>query len=165
MNEIRNITTGEVLAPDDLHPVRREGEADRAQIAEKLMAIAEDARKFSYSPYSQYSVGAALLCMDGKIYTGTNVETAAFTGVCAERNAVFKAISEGRTKFAAIAVAGGIHDHKSQFCSPCGVCRQVLSEFVNPDEFIIVFRTEDGEVNSVPFGAMLPFSFGPQNIK
>ena len=164
MNELRKINSSEVKVQEDLHPIKWEKGNDTAQIAEKLMEIAENARAFSYSPYSKYSVGAALLCMDGKIYTGTNVETAALTGVCAERNALFKAISEGRKSFAAIAVSGGPAGAKAAFCSPCGVCRQVLSEFVNPDEFIIIFRTEDGEVNSLPFDAMLPFSFGPQNI-
>ena len=93
-----------------------------------LYEFARKAREFSYSPYSGYSVGAALLCSDGEIYTGCNIENAAFSPtVCAERVAFFKALSEGKRNFKAIAVAGG--KSQCEFCTPCGVCRQVMAEY------------------------------------
>ncbi len=165
MDELSRYSAGTVLNPDDLHPVIRDKDVETAKIAEKLMKIADEARKFSYSPYSKFSVGAALLCMDGTIYTGCNIETAAFTGVCAERNAVFKAISDGRKSFAAIAISGGKHEKESGYCSPCGVCRQVLSEFVNPFEFMVIFRGVTGDVKAVSFNEVLPYSFGPESLE
>ena len=160
MDEIKTSATTELIKPE-LELAKRGIGAD---IAEKLMEIAEEARKFSYSPYSQYSVGAALLSMDGVIYTGVNVETAAMTGICAERNALFKAVSEGQHRFLAMAVAGGKHDYASRSCNPCGVCRQVLSEFVNED-FIIVVNDDEGNVKMLRFGDLLPYAFGPSNLK
>ena len=95
-----------------------------------LFSQASDARANSYSPYSGYSVGAALLCSDGTVYTGCNIENAAYTPtVCAERTAFFKAVSSGERDFCAIAVAGG--KDGVEFCTPCGVCRQVMAEFCN----------------------------------
>ena len=164
MHEISKYTDGTVLNPEELHPVVRDKDVETAKIAQKLMKIADEARKFSYSPYSKFSVGAALLCMDGTIYTGCNVETAAFTGGCAERNAVFKAISDGRRSFAAIAISGGKADKESTYCSPCGVCRQVLSEFVNPFEFMVIFRGITGDVKAISFNEILPYSFGPDSL-
>ncbi len=109
----------------------------------------------SYSPYSKFSVGAALLCKSGKIYTGCNIENAAFTPtVCAERTAFFKAISEGERQFTAIAVIGSA----DTLCMPCGVCRQVISEFCDSD-FKIICAAKNGEYKEYTLGELLPFSF------
>lgn len=132
--------------------------SDIPQFAEKLLEIAKEARQFSYSPYSNYSVGAAVLCSDGSIYTGCNVETMAFTGICAERNAMFKAISEGKKEFLAVAVAGGKHGEENSTCTPCGVCRQVMTEFTGGNDIVIIYEA-GGEIQSTPLSEMLPYSF------
>ena len=110
---------------------------------QNLIRIAADARKFSYAPYSHFAVGAALLVADAKIFTGCNIENAAFTpGNCAERTAIFKAVSEGCREFSAIAIVGGKLDEdalaQAVYTAPCGVCRQVLREFVNPSAFAVI---------------------------
>lgn len=126
----------------------------------ELLALASEARKRSYSPYSGYSVGAALLCADGKVYTGCNIENATYTPtVCAERTAVFKAVSEGNRAFSAIAIVGGRREEPDGFAPPCGVCRQVLSEFCDGKTFRVILT--DGEtVTSRPLAELLPLSFG-----
>ncbi|MBO4373949.1 MAG: cytidine deaminase [Lachnospiraceae bacterium] len=133
----------------------------------ELLEIAAEARKASYSPYSGYSVGAALLAKSGNVYTGCNVENAAFTpGNCAERTAVFKAVSSGEREFEAIAIAGGKSgtDPKDA-CWPCGVCRQVLNEFVDAKNFRVITNSPSGEPAVRSFGELLPFAFGPNNLK
>lgn len=130
------------------------------KINEKMLVeAAEEARLASYSPYSHFSVGAALLCSDGKIYLGCNIENASFTPTCcAERVAIFKAVSEGRRDFAAIAIVGAHHGKPSETCYPCGVCRQVLSEFCSHD-MPVIMRGANGEPVSVSLGELLPYSF------
>ena len=119
----------------------------------ELLALAEQARKSAYAPYSNFFVGAALLCSDGSTYTGCNVENASFSHTCcAERVAIFKAISEGKRQFDAIAIVGGKDDCTSA-CYPCGACRQVMSEFCS-DDFKII--TTEGECT---LGELLPKSF------
>ena len=131
----------------------------------ELIRLAADARKLAYAPYSNFSVGAALLTDDG-IVTGCNVENAAFgPGNCAERTAVFKAISEGKNKFKAIAViAGKVGEEPSDYTSPCGVCRQVLREFVVPDEFQIIMAKSEMDYRIITLEELLPMSFGPENL-
>lgn len=125
---------------------------------EKLMDCAVEARKNSYSPYSGFSVGAALLCDDGTIVTGCNIENAAYgPSNCAERTAVFKAVSEGKKKFRAIAIAGG--KDKVEVCYPCGVCRQVLVEFCDPETFKIVCGIPGKELEILKLKELLPKSF------
>ncbi len=125
---------------------------------EALMQKAEEARLHSYSPYSGFKVGAALLCSDGTVYTGCNIENSSFTPtVCAERTAFFKAIYDGRRDFTAIAIVGGKEDTKKP-CPPCGVCRQVMSEFCSPD-FMIYFPDGSGGITKEPLSAILPHSF------
>ena len=120
----------------------------------KLMAMAKEAKMRSYSPYSSFSVGAALLCDSGKIYCGCNVENASYTPTCcAERVAIFSAIVEGERNFSAIAIAAD-----SAPCMPCGVCRQVMSEFCDPD-FEIVFEEKTGEIKFLTFKELLPYGF------
>lgn len=130
----------------------------------ELVKKAYEAQKFSYSPYSGFQVGAALLTKSGKVYTGCNIENAAFSPTnCAERTAVFKAVSEGETSFEAIAVVGNKKDapkEEWEFCTPCGVCRQVLLEFVDPQEFeVIVGKGE--EIRKFTLSQLLPESFSP----
>ena len=130
----------------------------------ELMRLAEDARAYSYTPYSHFAVGAALLTKSGKVYTGCNIENASYTPtVCAERTAVFEAVSEGEKEFAAIAIIGGPAGEKGRFCAPCGVCRQVLREFCELD-FRILLGSVD-KVQAYTLGELLPTSFGPLDLK
>jgi len=124
----------------------------------KLCAIATEQMKNSYSPYSFFTVGAALLCDDGSVYTGCNIENSAFTPtVCAERTAFFKAVSEGKRNFKKIAIAGGKNATVTKACAPCGVCRQVMSEFCSKD-FEILLVTPNGFEKHTLF-KLLPLSF------
>ncbi|MDE7406141.1 MAG: cytidine deaminase [Clostridiales bacterium] len=128
-----------------------------------LMEKACEARKMSYSPYSRFCVGAALLCKNGKVYTGCNVENAAYSATnCAERTAIFKAVSEGEREFEAIAIIGGKAGEDGGFCAPCGVCRQVIAEFCDKD-FKIVLGTADS-VNVYTLGELLPLSFTKDSL-
>ena len=128
-----------------------------------LVALAEEARKKSYSPYSRFCVGAALLCKDGKVYTGCNIENAAYTPTnCAERTAIFKAVSEGETEFEAIAIVGGREGETSPLCAPCGVCRQVIAEFCDKDFKIILGNEESYSVHTL--SSLLPYSFGKKDL-
>ena len=127
----------------------------------ELLRLATQARDRSYSPYSHYSVGAALLTKDGKIYQGCNIENASFTPtICAERTAFFKAIYDGERAFSAIAVIGSGESP----AYPCGVCRQVMAEFCNGD-FVIITSNHDGtEVVTETLDTMLPHRFGPKDL-
>ena len=130
---------------------------------QNLIRIAADARKFSYAPYSHFAVGAALLGADAKIYTGCNIENAAFTpGNCAERTAVFKAVSEGCREFTAIAIVGGKLDEdalaQTGYTAPCGVCRQVMAEFCAPD-FKVFVSKKNGEYLEFTLAEILPGAF------
>ena len=119
----------------------------------------------SYSPYSSCKVGAALLTKGGKLFTGTNIENAAFgPTVCAERVAVFKAVSEGERDFLKIAVAGGKNGEINGIFAPCGVCRQVLREFCNDNFEILLGETKD-EFKKVTLKDLLPLSFSPENVQ
>lgn len=131
-----------------------------------LLEAARNARKSAYTPYSGFSVGAALLTDDGRIYTGCNIENAAFgPTVCAERVAIFKAVSEGVRGFTAIAVVGGkTGETGGRACPPCGVCRQVMAEFCEPGRFRILL--EDGErIRSFLLSELLPEGFFPATVK
>lgn len=125
----------------------------------ELVALAIEAKNAAYAPYSGYKVGAALLTKSGKAYTGANIENASFSPtVCAERTAFFKAISEGEREFSMIAIAGGKGNNISS-AYPCGVCRQVMTEFCNDDFKILVIK-DNGEYDTFTLGNLLPFSFG-----
>jgi cytidine deaminase len=129
-----------------------------------LMELAEQVRAAAYVPYSGYRVGAALLCTDGTVYTGSNIENAAFTPtICAERVAFFKAVNEGKFGFTALAVAGG-KGSAVEDCVPCGVCRQVMQEFCDPDTFLILVH-QAGEVKSYLLRELLPMGFGRNHVK
>jgi cytidine deaminase len=113
----------------------------------------------AYAPYSGYRVGAALLCADGTVYTGCNIENASYTPtVCAERTAFFKAITDGKREFTAIAVCGGKHGVLEGFFPPCGVCRQVMREFCQ-DSFLVHMAGADGAIKSFTLAQLLPESF------
>ena len=124
---------------------------------EELKAVAVTMLDRAYCPYSHFAVGAALECADGTVFTGCNIENAAFSPtICAERTAVAKAVSEGHTDFVRIVVAGRCES----FCVPCGVCRQVLREFA-PDMEIICLNSK-GEEQVFTLSELLPHSFGPE---
>ena len=126
---------------------------------EKLMDLAVEAMGHSYSPYSGYKVGAALLCSDGTVYQGCNIENAAYSPTnCAERTAFFKAIYDGRRDFTAIAVCGGKDGKITGAFPPCGVCRQVMREFCK-DDFEIYIHNEKGGVDQFTLAQLLPQSF------
>lgn len=126
-----------------------------------LMEEAMKARKMAYAPYSQFQVGAALLCTDGSVYTGCNVENASYGAAnCAERTAFFKAVSEGKRSFRAIAVAGGKKDTVDlEPCPPCGICRQVMEEFCSPD-FVIVLGKNEADYQLYTLREIFPLPFG-----
>ncbi len=128
----------------------------------ELVLKAIDAMKNSYSPYSDFKVGAALLTENGKVYTGCNIENVAFgPSICAERVAFFKAISEGEKNFSKIAVVGGKDGIISSSTPPCGVCRQVMREFCN-DDFEILIVKESENYDKVLLKDLLPNSFKPE---
>ena len=126
---------------------------------EELIALAKEAMTHAYAPYSGYWVGAALLCADGTVYQGCNIENAAFSPtVCAERSAIFKAVYDGHRDFAAIAVCGGKNGTVTGAFPPCGVCRQVLREFCRDD--LAVYLAGEGEhFTALTLGDLLPYSF------
>ena len=127
----------------------------------KLCELALDAMQRSYSPYSGFKVGAALLCADGTVYQGCNIENASYTPtVCAERTAFFKAISEGNREFTAIAICGGKDGVITGRFPPCGVCRQVMREFCR-DDFAVYLVTPDG-YETVTLAQLLPFGFSAE---
>lgn len=134
---------------------------------EKLVKEALRMRGYSYVPYSHFCVGAALLTQDGKVYTGCNIENAAYTPTnCAERTAFFKAVSEGEREFAAIAIAGGPEDASElEYCPPCGVCRQVMMEFCNPETFQVILVKSETEYKSFTLKEILPLGFGPKDLE
>lgn len=129
---------------------------------EKLISLAIEAMGHSYSPYSGYKVGAALLCADGTVYQGCNMENAAYSpSVCAERTAIFKAVYDGHRDFTAIAVCGGKDGVITGSFPPCGVCRQVMREFCK-DDFTIYLVGADGSYEAVTLADLLPHSFCAQ---
>ena len=128
---------------------------------EDLAGAALFMRKRSYAPFSKWTVGAALLAKDGTVYTGCNIENSAFSPTCcAERTAFFKAISEGCTDFKAIVIAGGEEGKDPEdFCAPCGVCRQVMQEFCDPETFEIILVKSQKEYVRYTLKEMLPLGF------
>lgn len=127
----------------------------------ELICLALDAREKSYSPYSGFAVGAALLCKNGKVYTGCNIENSAFSPtVCAERTAFFKALSEGEKEFVKIAVVGGKSENEfpENYCPPCGVCRQVMKEFCTDDFEVIMAKSAEDYI-VMTLNEILPAGF------
>ena len=131
---------------------------DKTEKWRDLIGAAFRARENSYSPYSRFRVGAALLCETGEIYTGCNIENRAYGPTnCAERTAFFKAVSEGKRSFSAIAIVGG--ETEPVWCYPCGVCLQVMAEFCSPDEFLIVCARSADEYRIFTLKELLPEMF------
>ncbi len=131
-----------------------------------LIEGALSARRLSYSPYSHYMVGAALLTADGTIYRGSNIENASY-GVCncAERTAIFKAVSEGNREFTAIAIAGGMEGQEPMdYAFPCGICRQVMQEFCGADFRVIVAKSRE-DYKEFTLAELLPYGFGGESIQ
>lgn len=130
-----------------------------------LVKAAIDVLPEAYAPYSHFHVAAALLCEDGSVYTGVNVENASYPATnCAERSAFFRAVNEGKRKFLAIAICGGKDGQMDDYCAPCGVCRQVMREFCNPKTFRILLAKSEEEVKEFTLDELLPFGFGPENL-
>ncbi|MBQ1275264.1 MAG: cytidine deaminase [Cellulosilyticum sp.] len=134
-----------------------------------LIEKAYEAQKFSYAPYSKFNVGAALLCADGTIYTGCNIENAAYTPTnCAERTAFFKAISEGQKDFVAIAIVGhksGTEVGKGNYCAPCAVCRQVMAEFCDLESFKVIIAKDYDDYLEYTLGELIPLAFTGKDLE
>ena len=132
---------------------------------EKLIDIAIEQLEFSYTPYSNFKVGAALLTRSGEIYTGCNIENASYTPTnCAERTAFFKAVSEGVRDFQAICIVGGKDGKLTEYTAPCGVCRQVMMEFCNPKTFQIILAVDKVRYEIYTLEELMPLGFGPLNL-
>ena len=130
----------------------------------ELIKRAINAMNNSYSPYSGFRVGAAILCDNNKVYTGCNIENASYSVTnCAERTALFKAISEGETRFKKIAIVGGKNGIISDYISPCGVCRQVLAEFCD-ESFIIILAKSENDYKEYTLKELLPISFKNESM-
>lgn len=128
---------------------------------EKLVREAYKAKEFSYAPYSNFHVGAALLGESGRIYRGCNIENAAYSPTnCAERTAIFTAVSEGERRFLAIAIVGD----KEEYLTPCGVCRQVMMEFCNPKEFQVISAKNETDFRVYTLEELFPEGFSPENL-
>ncbi len=156
----------EILQSGDMGVSMKESENLTADSIRELIKAAIEARRKSYSPYSHYQVGAALLTADGQIVTGCNIENAAYgPSNCAERTAFFKAVSEGMREFTAIAIVGSPEGEElTQYAYPCGVCRQVMREFCEPERFRIIVAKSEEDYRVMTLAALLPESFGPENL-
>ena len=125
-----------------------------------LIRTALDGLGRSYAPYSHFHVSAALLCRDGKVYTGNNIENAAYSpGICAERCAFAKAVSEGEREFEAIVICGGPDGKAGDYCPPCGVCRQLMTQFCSLDTFKIIMAVDETDWKECTLGELLPMAF------
>ena len=132
---------------------------------EKLIDTAIEQLKFSYTPYSNFKVGAALLAKNGEIFTGCNIENASYTPTnCAERTAFFKAVSEGVREFRAICIVGGKDGKLTEYTAPCGVCRQVMMEFCDPKTFQIILSVDKERYEIYTLEELMPLGFGPLNL-
>ena len=133
----------------------------------EMIRSAIEARKKAYAPYSGYMVGAAVLTNELRIYTGCNIENASYTpSICAERTAISKAVSEGWRRLKAIAIVGSPKgDTISQYAFPCGVCRQVMREFADPEEFVVITARSEQDYKLYRLYELLPESFGPDNLR
>ncbi|MBQ7583006.1 MAG: cytidine deaminase [Lachnospiraceae bacterium] len=131
----------------------------------KLSVLADEARAHSYCIYSGFAVGAALLTKNDKVYTGCNIENASYpAGICAERTAFVKAVSEGVRGFKAIAIAGGMKGEKPDDAYPCGICRQFMNEFVSAADFDVIIVHKDMGYSVHKLSELLPYSFGPEHL-
>ena len=137
---------------------------DTKQIQE-MIDLAIEQLSFSYTPYSGFKVGASLLTKSNRMFTGCNIENAAYSPTnCAERTAFFKAVSEGEREFQAICIVGGQDGILTEYAAPCGVCRQVMMEFCNPHTFQIILATSREQYEIFTLEELLPKGFGPDNL-
>lgn len=135
-------------------------------VIQELIKTAVKQLSYSYTPYSHFKVGAALLAENGTIYTGCNIENAAYTPTnCAERTAFFKAVSEGVRTFQAICIVGGMNGELTDYTAPCGVCRQVMMEFCSPEEFEIILAKGEDDYKIYKLKDLMPLGFGPGNLQ
>ena len=159
-------TNSEGGVADTIFKLIEQNNEIKEDINEVLVKAAIDATKYAYVPYSNFKVGAAILAENGKIYTGCNIENASYSPTnCAERTAIFKAVSEGVTKFKKIAVVGGPNGNLENYCPPCGVCRQVISEFADEDFELILGTSENTYAVYNFFQEVLPLSFTAKELK
>ena len=159
-------TNSEGGVADTIFKLIEENNEIKEDINEVLVKAAIDATKYAYVPYSNFKVGAAILAENGTIYTGCNIENASYSPTnCAERTAIFKAVSEGVTKFKKIAVVGGPNGNLENYCPPCGVCRQVISEFADEDFELILGTSENTYAVYNFFEEVLPLSFTAKELK
>ncbi|MBB2183783.1 cytidine deaminase [Lachnospiraceae bacterium MD1] len=153
------------LVPQEKGELLAKQEIVSRSVAKNLIREAMDAMKQAYTPYSNFKVGAALMTKKQKVYTGCNIENAAFGPTnCAERTAFFKAISEGEREFAAVAIVGGKGGVISDFCPPCGICRQVMWEFVDPKSFLVILARSEDDYVVFLLEELLPLGFGPSHL-
>jgi cytidine deaminase len=132
---------------------------------EELIHLATEAMKMAYAPYSGFQVGAALLTEEGTVYLGCNIENAAYTPTnCAERTAFFKAVSQGERRFSAICIVGGMNGVIKSYTAPCGVCRQVMREFCDPETFRVILAIDEENKREYRLKELLPVGFGPENL-
>lgn len=137
-------------------------EKEKKELIKQAIATMQTA----YAPYLHFRVGAALLTRSGRIYQGGNIENAAYTPTnCAERTAFFKAVSEGEREFAAICVVGGKNGVLTDYAAPCGVCRQVMMEFCDPESFLILLAMDENTYQEYTLKQLLPEGFGPKNLQ
>lgn len=134
---------------------------------QELIRSAFEIQKRAYAPYSHFQVGAALLCEDGEIFQGCNIENASYGATnCAERTAFFKAVSEGKRKFKAIVIVGKHKDSQVfEYCAPCGICRQVMAEFCDPRTFEIILPRSEEDYQVYKLEELLPLSFTEENLE
>ena len=159
-------TNSEGGVADTIFKLIEQNNKIKEDINEVLVKAAIEATKYAYVPYSNFKVGAAILAENGKIYTGCNIENASYSPTnCAERTAIFKAVSEGVTKFKKIAVVGGPNGNLENYCPPCGVCRQVISEFADKDFELILGTSENTYAVYNFFEEVLPLSFTSKELK
>ena len=131
----------------------------------RLVSSALAARGKAYAPYSRFAVGAAVLAASGEIYCGANVENASYpAGICAERNAIFHAVATGERRLSAIALCGGKEGEGLGACFPCGICRQVMREFCDPEQFLVIVATSPTDWTIHTLARLLPDSFGPEAL-
>ena len=139
---------------------------EKKRKVQQLIEAAREAREHSYAPYSHFHVGAALMTAEGRVYQGCNIENASYTQtICAERNALFKAVYEGERNFEMIAIAGSPEGPCTDYATPCGVCRQVMMEFCDPKTFCVIVAKSPEEYMEYRLEELLPLGFGPANLK
>ena len=135
------------------------------ELIARLVSSALAARSKAYAPYSRFAVGAAVLAASGEIYSGANVENASYpAGICAERNAIFHAVAAGERRLSAIALCGGKEGADLGKCFPCGICRPVMREFCDPEQFLVIVATSPTDWTIHTLARLLPDSFGPESL-